>query len=96
MKELAGEPHRFHNQLKNIITSAFGSDTHKGLITDKIDYYYLKTPVYWAEEVDRIVKLFSPESELFSGAAGIIVNADYEYCINVQLLVLSLNYCPNP
>lgn len=48
VKELAGEPHRFQSQFKNIITSAFGSDTHKGLITARINYYYQKTPIYWA------------------------------------------------
>lgn len=52
LKEINGEPHRFQQHLRSIVVSAFGSDTHKGFIANRIPYYFQKAPINWAEEVD--------------------------------------------
>lgn len=83
LRELAGEPHRFTQLLRNIVTSAFGSDIHTGLIASRIAYYHQKTPLYWAEEAHQTLKLFSRRGDLLSSPMGLIFCADYPVKIEV-------------
>lgn len=59
-KEIAKEEHRYQHTLKQIVTSAFGTDSQKGLIPNRIEFYYRKSPLNWAEELDSLTRLFSP------------------------------------
>lgn len=95
LKELTGEPHRFQQQTRNIVVSALGSDTYKGLLADRIAYYHQKSPLYWAEEVDQIVKLFSRNGNLLSSSMGIINCADNPVKIDVFSSLLSPKCCQN-
>jgi hypothetical protein len=60
-KDLAKEEPRSQQSLNAIVTGAFGTEPQKGLITPRINYYHSKNPVLWAEELESIIRLLSPQ-----------------------------------
>ena len=83
-KELGKDHRGNHELLRNIVINALGSDEEKGIIVASMERYFSKNPVNWAEELENLSQIFSPNGEVFSGHGGLIANADHTVSIDVQ------------
>lgn len=96
-KEMAKEQHRFQDSFEHIVSSAFGDEQNKGVIPSRIEYYYQKTPINWAEELESLTRIFAPAGDIMQGQGmhGLIPTADHLKPIDVPFLLLSRKYYPN-